>query len=192
MMYEKARFFGEFLRHPVQMGAVAPSSSSLARAIVREIDWGLVTNTMEAGPGTGSITRVLKRHAPPSGFFAVEISPALSDQLRTAHPEIDIYTDSVEAAPRICRERGIGHVDAVVSGLPWAGFPRDLQDRCLGALLEVLAPGGQFATYGYLQGLILPAGRRFRRLLESRFSAVRLSPVVWRNLPPAIVYHCVR
>ena len=45
-------------------------------------------------------------------------------------------------------------------------------------------------TFAYVHGAGLPWGRSFRRLLERSFSEVRTSPVVWRNLPPAIVYRC--
>jgi phospholipid N-methyltransferase len=50
--------------------------------------------------------------------------------------------------------------------------------------------GGKFATFAYLQGLIMPAGIRFRKQLETQFSKVEISKVVWKNLPPAIVYRC--
>ena len=64
-----------------------------------------------------------------------------------------------------------------------------------GALRElrrVLKPGGQFVTFAYLQGLLLPAGRRFRAKLKRSFSDVTKSKIVWRNLPPAFVYRCRR
>jgi phospholipid N-methyltransferase len=79
----------------------------------------------------------------------------------------------------------------VLSGLPWASFPEELQLKLMDAVCEALAPKGVFATFAYLQGTLLPAGKRFGKTLESRFSEVRKSPVVWRNLPPAFVYKCV-
>ena len=53
-------------------------------------------------------------------------------------------------------------------------------------------PGGQFATFAYLQGLLLPAGQRFKDKLAQSFSKVEKSPTVWRNLPPAFVYRCTK
>ena len=55
---------------------------------------------------------------------------------------------------------------------------------------ELLSEGGYFATFAYLQGLMLPAGIRFRKLLNELFSEVTTSRVVWKNLPPALVYRC--
>jgi phospholipid N-methyltransferase len=83
-------------------------------------------------------------------------------------------------------------LDAVVSGLPWASFPESLQIEILDSMMQVLRPGGQFATFAYLQGLLLPAAKRFRKQLDKYFSKIELSPTVWRNLPPAFVYRCVR
>ena len=69
-------------------------------------------------------------------------------------------------------------------------LPESLQREILNAVLSNLAPGGYFVTFAYLQGLMLPAGMRFRRLLSETFGEVRTSSVVWRNLPPAFVYRC--
>jgi phosphatidylethanolamine/phosphatidyl-N-methylethanolamine N-methyltransferase len=40
--------------------------------------------------------------------------------------------------------------------------------------------------------LLLPAGGRFFKLLKKNFSEVKKSPVVWKNVPPAFVYRCIR
>ena len=45
-------------------------------------------------------------------------------------------------------------------------------------------------TFAYLQGLLLKAGKRFRKRLDDTFANVRRSPTVWWNLPPAFVYRC--
>jgi phosphatidylethanolamine/phosphatidyl-N-methylethanolamine N-methyltransferase len=38
----------------------------------------------------------------------------------------------------------------------------------------------------------LKSAQRFREVLKQRFGSVSVSPVVWRNLPPAIFYSCRR
>ena len=64
------------------------------------------------------------------------------------------------------------------------------QQEILENVLASLRPGGCFTTFAYLQGLMLPAGRRFRKRLCEIFDKVETTPVVWRNLPPAFVYRC--
>ena len=103
-----------------------------------------------------------------------------------------IYKDSVEDVRRLCNREGIEQVDCIVSGLPWASFLDDIQTQYLDAMMTVLRPGGQFVTFAYLQGLLLPAGQRFRRKLGNYFSQVTRSRTVWMNLPPAFVYRCRR
>ena len=92
--------------------------------------------------------------------------------------------------PRLLEQTGQTHADVILSGLPWASFPNWLQDEILNAILVSLPEGGSFATFAYLQGMLLPAGIRFRKKLNSFFRKVETSPVVWRNIPPAFVYRC--
>ena len=92
----------------------------------------------------------------------------------------------------VCLRHGVDRLDCVISGLPWANFNDRVQDDLLDAMFEVMAPGGQFTTFAYMHGLALPSGRRFRAKLDDRFSRVDRGDVVWRNAPPAVVYHCVR
>ena len=81
-------------------------------------------------------------------------------------------------------------MDAVLSGLPWAVFPDSLQLELLEEIKANLKPGGKFATFAYVQGMVLPAAQKFRKLLKSEFGEVHQSPIVWRNAPPAFVYRC--
>ena len=83
-------------------------------------------------------------------------------------------------------------LDAVVSGLPWAVFSDHQQDEYLDAMMQVLHPGGYFATFAYLPGMALPSARRFRRKLRDYFGEVRIDRTVWVNVPPAFVYQCRR
>lgn len=184
-------FIRQFLRNPAAIGAVAPSSTGLAQRMVEWIDWPCVDAVAEYGPGTGVFTRsILDAKRPESDFFAIELNGEFCQGLADAFPDVRVFNDSVANIAVHCRELGIAHLDAVICGLPWAAFPTALQRECLEALRSVLKPGGQFATFAYLQGLLLPAGQRFRRLLPRYFESVETSPVVWNNLPPAFVYRC--
>jgi phospholipid N-methyltransferase len=82
--------------------------------------------------------------------------------------------------------------DAIVSGLPWAAFAPEMQQRVLDEMMRVLRPGGRFVTFAYLQGLLLAGGQNFARVLPKYFSEVQRSRIIWNNLPPAFVYRCKR
>ncbi len=192
-MKTKIAFLREFLRNPGSVGAVAPSSPSLAREMVRQAGVREASAIVEFGPGTGAFTREIVAQARPSAsFLAIERNPALAQILQQELPTVRVYEDSVENLGAILQQAGIEHVDCILSGLPWAAFDEDLQDRLLEAAWKSLAPGGCFVTFAYLQGLLLPAGQRFARKIRGRFQQVTRSKVVWKNLPPAFVYRCTR
>lgn len=192
-LQEKIRFLSSFFNRPHVVGAVAPSSAGLARRMVEWIDWPHLQAVIEYGPGTGSFTpAILRAKKREARFFAIELEPTFVAILQRRFPEVVVHQDSVANVRALCDREGIEQVDAIVSGLPWAAFPESLQTQFLDAAMAVLKPGGQFVTFAYLQGLLLPAGKRFRRMLHRYFAEVGASRVVWFNLPPAFVYRCRR
>jgi len=192
-MSNTTQFLKAFLRNSGQVGAIAPSSPQLAQMMVDWFDWNEIRNVVEYGPGTGVFTEKIQtvRHSD-SSFFAIEMDPELARITGERCPEVTVCNDSVTNVKSLCENANVETVDAILCGLPWAAFPESLQDECLDAMFEVLPPGGRFATFAYWQGLLLPAGQRFRKKLKERFSEVHFSPTAWKNLPPAFVYRCVR
>ena len=179
------------------VGAIAPSSRHLAAAMLETIDFKPGLRLAEYGPGTGPFTDAILRRvhaARPGGvtFFAVERNEELASVLRGRFPDLRLTVDSVENIERVCQEQGVDNLDAIVSGLPWASFPEELQRRILDATVRVLRPGGQLVTFAYQIGRYTKAGKRFARLLPTYFSSVSRSRLVWRNMPPAYVLRCVR
>lgn len=192
-MRDQIHFFNSFVKRPGQIGAVAPSGKRLCHAIVDSFDWENIEYAIELGPGTGVVTEVIARRIKPScHFFAIERSPRLAKLTAKRCKNVEVVEGCATQIEKYCRERGFPRVDAVVSGLPWASFKSSLQREILDAMFTVLTPGGKFATFAYLQGLGLPAGQRFSKLLNANFSTVTKSRTVWRNLPPALVYRCTR
>jgi phosphatidylethanolamine/phosphatidyl-N-methylethanolamine N-methyltransferase len=175
------------------VGAIAPSSTQLALAMVDWFDWSTARSVVEYGPGTGVFTeQIVPRLNRNAKFFAIERDADLVAVIQHKLPEVKVIQDSVANVVQHCREMEIDQIDAVVCGLPWASFPEKLQRICMDSMLEVLRPGGQFATFAYWQGLMLPAGQRFKRRLSECFTTVETSSTVWRNLPPAFIYRCTR
>ncbi len=180
-----------FMTKPQRIGAICPSSRWLCRAMVNAIELESAEAVAELGPGTGVITREILRTKPREAqFFAVELDPRMCAGFQSSFPKVKTFQASAAELTRLCQEAEVARLDAVISGLPWAAFPESLQRAILDAILANLKPDGYFTTFAYLQGLMLPAGRRFRQLLHHYFAEVRTSRVVWANLPPAIVYRC--
>jgi len=80
----------------------------------------------------------------------------------------------------------------IVSGLPWAAFSSEVQLDLLRAVVRSLRPDGAFTTFAYTHARPLGPAIRFRHRLGLAFEEVVPSRTVWRNLPPAFVYHARR
>lgn len=192
----RSTFLAEFIKAPFRVGAVAPSGKHLAAAMVRDIDPNRDQVIVEYGPGTGAFTdaimpRLTNRHR----YFAVELTPAFAQILRERFPGRTFHDGSVADIEKFCRAEGLPErdsIDLVISGLPWASFPEELQRSILDPLLRVLKPGGKLVTFGYHIGKMMTGGRRFYRMLPTYFSTVHQSPLILRNIPPAWVFTCTK
>ena len=186
-------FLRQFVRAPTRVGALAPSSRHLADEMMRAADVSSASVVIEMGPGTGVFTeRLAADLSPGSRFFALEINPRFVEATRRRCPGVIVHDDSATNARLHLENIGEKHCDLIVSSLPWATFRPSLQAEILDTIVDVLKPGGRLLTFAYLQGLALPSGQRFRKALDARFAAVKKSPMVWRNVPPAFVYSAVK
>jgi phospholipid N-methyltransferase len=173
------------------VGAVLPSSPALAEAMLAPIDFSGPRTIVEFGPGTGAFTRAIAaRLHPGSRYLGIELNPAFCRTLTQGFPGFTFVEGSVADLDRILAAHGIGSVDAIVSGLPWASLPTRLQDQVFPAIERALAPGGVFVTFAYLHGLGLPGARALRARLRSSFADVARSGIVWTNVPPAVCLIC--
>ncbi len=186
-------FVKQFLTKPGSTGAILPSSSVLARRMVEYAAPKPDAVIAEYGPGTGVFTgAILHSLRPGQRFFAIEINEDFAGILRRKFPGLHLHVDCASRVADCLQKENLDRVDTVISGLPWAIFPDELQTKILGGMTAVMPEGGAFVTFAYLQGLVMPAGKKFKKNLGKYFSTVETSGVVWRNIPPAIMYRCVK
>ncbi|MEV8631135.1 methyltransferase domain-containing protein [Streptosporangium sp. NPDC051023] len=186
-------FLSAALRRQRVVGAIAPSSPALARALSAVVPTSGTPVVVELGPGTGPISEVIReRLAPGSRHLAVEIDADLVAHLRRTRPWLDTLHGDAADLGKLLAAVGVERADAVVSTLPWSLFPGETQERILREISEVLAPAGAFTTVTYLHALPLAGARALRRRLRSAFDEVLITGPVWRNLPPGMTYVCRR
>jgi len=186
------RLLKHFLRSPNETGAVAASSDGLSELITDAAGLSDAKMVIEFGPGTGVFTEKIVAKVPPgAAFFAMETNAEFVEATRRRCSGVTVIHDSAVNCRKYMTEMGHEQCDSIVCGLPWAAFGKELQDVLLSAIMDALKPQGVFVTFAYLHGLLLPAGRRFRKRLCSTFSQVRTTRTVWMNIPPAFVY-CAR
>ncbi len=187
---ERLEFLGAFLRKPARTGSLAPSSVSLARAMIYGCDLKHAKTVVELGPGTGAFTRlILDRLGKQTRFIALELDAQHVSRLQERFPRMRVYRDSAERVQKYLPQPA-KKADYIISGLPWANIQVKDQDRILDALLVSLSPDGMFTTFAYWHARWLPRARKFRERLESHFAEVKTSHVIWKNVPPAVVYRC--
>lgn len=190
---ERLVFLGAFLCRPGRLGAISPSSEALSRAMLQGCDLAKTSTLVELGPGTGSLTSVILENIPQDcTFIPVELDPVCITQLARRFPQLKVHHESAAQLPCLLRKQGKSTADCILSGLPWASMPLNTQREIFDAVIQSLPPGGVFRTFAYIHASWFPSANRFRQLLEANFSSVRKSPIIWKNLPPAFVYECVR
>lgn len=182
------QFLRAFLRDPLTVGALWPSSRTLAKLIADSCEIRAGSVVVELGPGTGAFTGpLLKRLKNRGRLIAVEINETHAEILRKKFPRCEVIEDSAANLPAHLKGR---RADCIVSGLAWGNMLPRMQSQILRAILKSLAPGGQFIAFAYVHAAWFPTSQQFRRRLLRHFEQVQTTPVVWRNLPPAFVFRC--
>ncbi|MGW1671280.1 class I SAM-dependent methyltransferase [Streptomyces sp. NPDC002324] len=203
-------FLTEAARDLRTTGAIAPSGKALARVLTDPVrtEAPRPLAVLEAGAGTGSVTRVLiPQLSRGSRLDIVEANPRFAARLRrlvATHPhltpgcaQVNVHQTHVERLDTDQR------YDVIVSGLPLTNFTPAQVERIMSRSMELLHPGGTLTYFAYL------GTRRARALTASRAEARRHAAVdeimaayqrtyatgrwtVWANLPPAHVWHLRR
>lgn len=186
----RLRFVEAFLRDPLSVGACWPSSAALCHAVVDPCDFQPGDTVVELGPGTGAFTELLLERLNRRGrLLALELSETNITELRRRFPHCTTIHDSAEHLPKYLKAR---RAKCIISGLAWGNMLPGMQDRIFHAMLESLTPDGQFVAFAYTHATWFPTSQRFRRLLLANFARVEKTTTIWRNFPPAYVYHCWR
>jgi phosphatidylethanolamine/phosphatidyl-N-methylethanolamine N-methyltransferase len=165
-------FFARFLANPWRIGAIAPSSPYLARAIVAAAD--LSGDVLELGPGSGVVTAALLAGGlPPHRLSLIEYDAEFAAALRLRFAGVRVMDGDAFAFAKLVGE---ARFSTVVSGLPLLNYPKD-QGRAL--IATALSRGASFVqfSYGWSAPVPPPDG-----------AMVTLAARVWRNLPPAAVW----
>jgi phosphatidylethanolamine/phosphatidyl-N-methylethanolamine N-methyltransferase len=177
---DEVRFIGSWIKKPLSMGAVTPSSKALARVMARYVDPDGEGPVIELGPGTGPVTEALVASGvAPSRLVLVEFNPTFCRLLQQRYPEATVvHADAYrlrESLGSLTRHEAA----AVVSGLPLMTKPLRMRMRLLREALALLQPDAPFVQFTYAVVPPIP-----------KLSGVRVeaSERIWRNMPPARVW----
>jgi len=148
-MGDRFTFFNEFLRHPLQIGSIIPSSRFAERRIVEAAGVIFAKSIVELGPGTGGTTRaILRAMAPQAKLLSIEINPHLHDLVRRIKDDRFIaHLGSAESLAEIIAAYGLNSPEVFISGIPFSTIGRTSGSKILATISSVLAPGGCFVAY---------------------------------------------
>lgn len=174
-------FFSLFLRDPVGIAALAPSSAAVARAMADCLTLEREGAVLELGGGTGSVTRgLLEAGCAPERLVTIEREPELARVLARRFRAARVVEGDAQDLKEHLRGLGIDRLANVISSLPIKWFPLSLQAAILNQSLDLLGPGGYFCQLTNGMTPPMPAARLGVRCEE----VVR----VWRNIVPVQIW----
>ena len=171
-------FFEGFLRHPVMVGSIIPSSRFTVAKMLAPVDWGRCRVFVEYGPGIGTFCRpVLNRLRRDGELIVIDTNPLYIDYLRATITDSRFVPVLGSAADveAIVRARGHDHADYVLSGLPFSTLPEGVGPAIAEATHRVLRPGGAFLVYQFSARARDFMARHLTRIDEG-FEALNILP----------------
>src|SRR4051812_1148996 len=106
-MKENLQFLQAFLKNPLKVGALAPSSPELAAEMLEGIKPNNDNIVLELGVGTGALTKHLKQVIPSrDSSLGIELDHDLVRSLNRRFPEMNIVAGNAMEAYKIHAESG--------------------------------------------------------------------------------------
>ena len=181
-----AMFFRQFLKHPVMVGSIIPSSDKLIARMLKPVDWANTKLFVEYGPGVGTFCpHILERMAPDAQLIAIDTNQEFIGYLgrRITDSRFSAVLGSAADVRAIIAAHGHAHADYILSGLPFSTLPPGIGPRIAAETRAALRPGGAFLVYQFspkVKDFLVPHFLRIDHAFE---------PV---NVPPAQLYWCWR
>lgn len=176
------QFLRGFLKHPVMVGSIIPSSRVLIERMLKPVNWDETRLFVEYGPGVGTFTRpILDKMGEESTLIAIDTNPDFIKFLGKSidDPRLIAVTGSAADVESIIAEHGFKGADYVLSGLPFSTLPPGIGEEIARATAKVIRPGGAFLVYQFspkVQAFLEPWFERIDRGFE------------WINVPPARLF----
>ena len=179
-------FFRQWLKNPLRVAAISPSSKQLARQMMSQLPRAS-RRVIELGGGTGVFTQALLDHGiAPADLLVLELNEELHQHLVRQFPGSRVVCADAGNLSEVAKAQGFTgaeSADAVISGLGLLSMPRQTQQLILQAAFDSLKPEGRFVQFTYG-----PANPVTREVVDELELTARRASFTWWNVPPATVY----
>ena len=175
-------FFEGFVKHPVMVGSIIPSSRFTIAKMLAPVNWDECKLFVEYGPGVGTFCRpVLERLRRDAQLILIDTNPLYIDYLKRTirDSRFSAVLGSAADVEDIVRAHGHDHADYVLSGLPFSTLPDGIGPAIAAATHRVLRPGGAFLVYQF--------SARARDFMARHFTRID-NGFEWLNILPCQLY----
>lgn len=175
-------FIEGFLRNPVMVGSIVPSSRFTINRMLAPVDWANTKLFVEYGPGVGTFCRpVLDRLNRDGQLIVIDTNPLFIDYLRRTITDSRFIAVLGSAADveEIVRAHGHEKADYVLSGLPFSTLPDGVGPAIAAATYRVIRKGGAFLVYQFTPKAKSFMARHFKRIDDA------IEPI---NVPPCFMW----
>ena len=175
-------FLGEFLKHPMQLGSVIPSSGYLKRRIVSNAEVAQARVIVELGPGNGGTTQSILAHMQDDArLLSIELNAGLYELLtELSDPRLVVHNGDACEIESILQSYGLAMPDIVISGIPFSCMDRTVGASLIEKIHSILQPGGRFVAYQ-----VNPRVSELNTFFAPEEKTVETE---WLNVPPLRVW----
>ncbi|MCQ0988330.1 class I SAM-dependent methyltransferase [Jiella marina] len=175
-------FLATWARHPIKMGAVAPSSRAYCSMMVRHATTELDGPILELGPGLGVVTRTLIEHGvAPERITSIEYESEFAQKLQRRFPKVNVICgDGLDLDKTLGPAEASEKYAAILFAIPIVNMPHGKRQALFSRYFERLRPGGNLTQLSYM---LTPPVRSLPGVFKTSSSRR-----VWANVPPARVW----
>ncbi len=171
-------FLEGFVRHPVMVGSIIPSSRFTINKMLSRVKWNECKLFVEYGPGVGTFCRpVLDKLSRDGALIVIDTNPLYIDYLRRTITDsrFTAVLGSAADVEEIVRAHGHEKADYVLSGLPFSTLPDGVGPAIAAATHRVIRTGGAFLVYQFSTRARDYMARHFTRI-EKDFEPLNVLP----------------
>ena len=185
-MNENLQFLQAFLKNPLKVGAIAPSSPELASKMLEGIEPDENNIVIELGVGTGAITKFLQHKlANNNSYLGIELDKNLVKSLNRNYEDLKIVCGNACETYSIHQKSELGKVGFIICCLPFVSLPNEVGEKILSEIDKFMQKGCTFRTFQYAHGYYMPSAIKLREFMRNRYGKSKRSRLIVKNVPPA-------